>query len=163
MPEIASERRVDAPPGRIWEVLAAVEHMAEWYPEATRAEKLSGPDAGVGREQRVNIKTGGRRGAVDTEVVEWDEERRVAFRRLREFAGGKQAPLFAKDVVTVVEIEPAGDGTSRVRCRTTWEPEGLKGMRAAGTLVQERNRNLVEGVLDGIAVAAESVDPPEAG
>lgn len=161
MPEVVRQRKIAAGAHEIWSTISAMQAMLEWYPSARKVEKLEGPDEGVGRVQRVRFKVGTRNATLDQEVTAWEPDRRIELRQLREFLGTKQAPLLARDIRTVIEIEPR-DESDRVdadcclvRVRATWEPVGLKGRLATETVIAPRAASLADTMIASVTASCE--------
>lgn len=151
MPEVTRQCHVNVGAQQVWEAVSTVAAMLDWYPNANKAEKLEGPDEGVGRVQRVRYKIGRRNAAIDQEVVDWEPARRIEWRQVREFLGTKQTPLFAKDVMTAIEIDPDDDGSGCVlRFHSEWKPVGLKGQLATKTVIEPKIESLADAALDCI-------------
>ncbi len=156
VPEVCRSGHVCAGASDIWEAVADVAAMLEWYPKAKTAELIEGPKEGIGRVQRVRYKVGGRNATVDSEVIEWQPERTIAFRQVREFLGTKQAPLLARNMTMRVDIEPDGDGGCEIAVRSSWDPVGLKGELATDTVIRPKAETLVASVLDGMAADSDA-------
>ena len=150
LPRVVCSGHVDAGAEDIWEAVKSVEAMLDWYPSANHAEKLDGPDEGVGRVQRVRYKVGVRNAAIESQVVEWEEPSQITWIQVREFLGTKQAPMFARNITTSVSIEPDDDGCE-VSVSTSWEPVGLKGELATETVIRPRAESLAGTMFDKVA------------
>jgi uncharacterized protein YndB with AHSA1/START domain len=126
MIEVVRERRVPAPPERLWPLVDQVERLPEWFTFAERGELLEG--AGVGRRQRIHGRWGSRRSEVDQEITEHAPPRLLGWRHEAERLDGRPAPRFARETRFTIRLEPDGDG-SRVRLESRQEPaSALRGI-----------------------------------
>ena len=74
---------IDAPPARVWEVLADWEGSASWMVDATTVEVLSERRAGVGTRIKAVTRIAGVPLTDEMEVVGWDEGRLITIRHHR--------------------------------------------------------------------------------
>ena len=124
--EVVCERRIEAPPERVWPLVDEVARLPEWFTFAERAELLEG--SGKGRRQRIYGRFGRKRSEVDQVVVAYEPGRLLAWRHEAERLDGKPAPQFARETVFTIELEPEG-GATRVRLVSRQEPAGpLRGL-----------------------------------
>ena len=152
MLDVIRERRVAAPPERLWPLVSNPARLADWFTFARSSEVLDGE--GVGRRQRVHGEWGRKRSEIDQEVVEFDPPRRIAWVHLAERLDGKPAPRFAASTWFKIDLVPDGSGT-RVHLHSAQTPASpLRGlvMRLFGT--REIADNL-ERSLDRLAATPE--------
>jgi uncharacterized protein YndB with AHSA1/START domain len=152
MVDVVRERRVAAPPERLWPLVSNPERLPEWFTFALAGEVLDGE--GVGRRQRMHGEWGRKRSEIDQEVVEFDPPRRIAWVHLAERLDGKPAPQFAASTRFTIDLVPDRDGTS-VRLHSAQTPaSSLRGlvMRLFGT--REIAENL-ERSLDRLTATPE--------
>jgi uncharacterized protein YndB with AHSA1/START domain len=150
--DVIRERRVAAPPDRLWPLVSSPERLPDWFTFALAGEVLDGE--GVGRRQRMYGEWGRKRSEIDQEVVEFDPPHRIAWVHLAERLDGKPAPQFAASTRFTIDLVRDGDGTS-VRLRSAQTPAGpLRGlvMRLFGQ--REIGENL-ERSLDRLAATLE--------
>jgi uncharacterized protein YndB with AHSA1/START domain len=112
MIEISRARRIEAEPGKVWDVVADVRRLPEWYARAARAEILEGE--GLGRRQRISGQWRGQESQIDQVVTAFESARRLEWRHEAERLGGLPAPRFAAETVMIIELEPEGAGSTRV-------------------------------------------------
>jgi hypothetical protein len=86
MREVARRIAIDAPPERVWALLADLESVATWAPNIVRCRLLSPNRRGVGATRRVRHVTGI---VLDEEIVTWDESRGYSY-EIR----GRLGPLY---------------------------------------------------------------------
>ena len=126
MVDVIRERRVAAPPERLWPLVSAPERLSEWLTFALAGEVLDGE--GVGRRQRMHGEWERKRSEIDQEVVEYDPLRRITWVHLAERLDGKPAPRFAASTRFTIDLVPHPDGTS-VRLHSAQKPAGpLRGL-----------------------------------
>jgi len=73
MIEIARERTIPVPAGRVWEVVSEAKRLPEWYARAASAEVLEG--SGLGRRQRLHSQWQGQDSEVDQLITAFEPER----------------------------------------------------------------------------------------
>ena len=112
MIEISRERSIGAAAGKVWDVVANVRRLPEWYARAGQAEVLEGE--GLGRRQRISSQWHGQESQIDQVVTVFESERRLEWRHEAERLGGRPAPRFAAETVMIIELEPEGSGSTRV-------------------------------------------------
>ncbi|HEV8489324.1 MAG TPA: SRPBCC family protein [Candidatus Limnocylindrales bacterium] len=123
MIEFSRQRRIAAPPERIWPLVDDVAAWPRWFTEAERGEVLSG--WGVGRRQRMHGHARGKTTEIDSVVVGHQPPRRLRWHHEAERVDGKPGSVvFAKDATAEVTIEPDGTG-SLVTYRLLAEPGSL--------------------------------------
>jgi len=120
MIEIARERTIPAPAGRVWEVVSQAERLPEWYARAASVEVLEG--AGLGRRQRLHSQWQGQESQVDQLVTVFEPRRLLEWRHEAERLGGNPAPKFASETVVRIELEPQGADATRVVLESRQRP-----------------------------------------
>lgn len=141
MIEIVRERRIQAPPDRVWDLVGDPGRYPEWFTFADRMELLQGE--GVGRRQRLHGKWGRKRSEIDQTVTAYEPGRRLEWRHDEERLEGKRAPEFALETRFAIELEPDGDGT-RVRLLSRQVPAGP----ARGLLIRMFGKREVAGHME---------------
>lgn len=112
MIEISRERSIGAAAGSVWDVVADVSRLPEWYARAGKAEVLEGE--GLGRRQRISSQWNGQESEVDQVVTIYEPARRLGWRHEAERLGGRPAPRFSAETVVIIELKPEGSGSTRV-------------------------------------------------
>ena|GEM_PF-1948312 len=150
MREVVRYCRLDTGSHSVWDAVSDLSAMINWYPQAEGVEKLTGPDKGIGRIQRVRYRMGRRKAAIDSEIVEWRPAHLIVWRQVREFHGTKQAPLLADDILTRVTVNGIGESgeTCDFCVQVSWVPVGLKGELAAETVVRPRTERFADNLVD---------------
>ena len=76
--KLVLSRRMPAPPGRVWEVLADWERYPDWMPDVTWVRPL-GPERALGLRLAVRTRVFGVPAVTDTlRVTAWEPPRRMA-------------------------------------------------------------------------------------
>jgi uncharacterized protein YndB with AHSA1/START domain len=112
MIEVSKERRIEAAAEEIWDVVADVQRLPQWYARASRAEVLEGE--GLGRRQRISSQWRGQESEIDQVVTVFESPRRLEWRHEAERLGGRPAPRFSAETVVIIELEPEDSGRTRV-------------------------------------------------
>ena len=112
MIEISRERSIRAAAGKVWDVVADVRRLPEWYGRAARAEVLEGE--GLGRRQRVSSQWHGQDSEIDQVVTVYEPERRLEWRHEAERLDGHPAPRFAAETAVLIELDSDGLESTRV-------------------------------------------------
>jgi uncharacterized protein YndB with AHSA1/START domain len=141
MIEVVREARVDAPPAQVWDAVATVERLPEWFTFADAAETLDG--TGVGRRQRIHGRWGRKRSEVDQVITDWEPPRRLVWVHEAERLNGKPAPRFAAETRFSILLEPV-DGATRVRL----ESRQLPASRVRGLVMRLFGERELGGHLD---------------
>jgi uncharacterized protein YndB with AHSA1/START domain len=110
--EISRERRIEAPAERVWDVVADVRRLPEWYARAGKAEVLGGE--GLGRRQRISSQWQGQESEIDQVVTAFEPARLLEWRHEAERLGGEPAPRFSAETAVTIKLEPDGSGSTRV-------------------------------------------------
>ena len=122
MIEISKARSIEAAAGKLWDVVADVRRLPEWYARAAQAEVLEGE--GLGRRQRISSQWHGQESQIDQVVTVFESGRRLEWRHEAERLGGRPAPRFAAETVMIIELEPEGSGSTRVVLTSRQWPAG---------------------------------------
>jgi uncharacterized protein YndB with AHSA1/START domain len=126
MIEVIRQRRVDALPERVWQLVDDPVELARWFSFAESIEHLDGQ--GLGRRQRQHGRWGKKRSEIEQEVTRYEPPNLLAWRHIEERLDGKPAPQFARSTEAFIELHADGSGT-RVVLRSVQEPAGtLKGL-----------------------------------
>ena len=119
-------REIDASPGTVFDALADAEGWPRWFPNMQQCRWLSPPPHGVDSQREVRV---GPLHVVERFIV-WDRPRRWGFT----FTAA--SPPIARAGAELVELEPAGDGGTRITYTMALEPPGPAGLvnRATGPM-----------------------------
>ena len=112
MIEISRQRSIAAEPRKVWDVVADVSRLPQWYARAAAAELLEGE--GLGRRQRIKSRWQGHDSEIDQVVTVFEPARRLEWRHEAERLGGHPAPRFAAETVLTINLEPEAAGRTRV-------------------------------------------------
>lgn len=115
---IERSTRVAAPIEAVWDVVQRAEHLPAWLAGVRQAEVVSGE--GFGRRQRVHATSGG---ALDAEVIAYQEPTLIAWRERAEGSGARSE---ARTEV-YVELAPEEDGTSVRLIMVRWPAGPISG------------------------------------
>ncbi len=143
---------VDAPPDRVWAMVADVTRMGEWSPETERAEWVDGADgAVVGARFKGYNRRGRSRWATTCEVIAAEPGRQFAFA-----VGGREKP----STIWRYTFEAVGTAT-----RVTESFEIPRGIGRFGRLltrvttgIEDRETDLVEGIRRTLAALKERAE-----
>lgn len=142
------ERRVAAPPARVWEVLTDLDRAPEVIGAIDSVEVHTDPPFGIGTRWTETRTMGGRQATETMEVVELDPGRRYEVEAVG--TGARYRSGF--------QLEPDGDGT-RVTSTFGAEPLGMVSRLMAATigrLFEGATRRAMAADLDDIARASEA-------
>jgi hypothetical protein len=153
LPTYSASVTIAAPPGRVWELVIAMERYGEWSSENTGGYWRKGADGvpGTGKlgDQFVGIN---RRDGVEwkafVEIVERDEEKAYAF-----VTGGRELNL----VLWRYELEPDGDGTRLTESWTLQNPAYYDDHGGAEEIARRRANaeDSINATLQGMKATAE--------
>jgi uncharacterized protein YndB with AHSA1/START domain len=150
MARVVRRRRIAAPAGALWGVIADPYHLPRWWPNTQRVESVSDEDPG-GRSWTQVLETKDGRGVrADYRCVEASEEERYVFEQEIEDTPFQR---FVKSVQTDIELQPR-DGDTEV---TITLDRRLRGLSRLGAWMMRRatKRQLDEALTDLEAIAAE--------
>jgi uncharacterized protein YndB with AHSA1/START domain len=151
--EFVRERRINAPPQRIWPFVDDITQWPRWFTEAERAEVQSG--AGVGRRQRMYGHARGKATEIESVVTAYEPPRLLRWHHEAERVDGKPGSVvFAKDATAEVRIDPEGEG-SRVTYRLIAEPGTLLNTFMLRVMAPGPIGRSFETSLDRLATLAE--------
>jgi len=154
---MASARRgevrihIDAPPDRVWSLLAELERMGEWSPECYRVDWLGGArsPAAVGARFKGSNRFGWLRWSVTCEVKAADPGRELAFSTV---SGNRECVRWR------YQLAPAGGGTDLTESfEVIWLR--LDARIAEDFVMRDRDRRREEGMhatLERIKAVAEA-------
>jgi uncharacterized protein YndB with AHSA1/START domain len=132
MPRVVRKRRIPAPAGAIWSVIADPYHLPRWWPRTRRVENVSPGGEPRGRKWTQVLETRDGRGIrADYRCVSAAPNERYVFEQELEgtpFAG------FLRSVRTEIELAP-DDGETRV---TMASEQRLRGLSRLGSVMMRR-------------------------
>lgn len=137
-----TRRQVDAPPTRVWEILAAFDRLAHWAPAIDHTSYLTTQRDGVGTARRVQVK---RTTLVET-VTEWEPGSALAY----DIEG---LPPFVPPVSNRWTLR-ATDGGTEVTLATTLGGGDSVPARLIERLLGRPLRRSARMLMDGLAAAA---------
>jgi uncharacterized protein YndB with AHSA1/START domain len=144
--KVVVERDVDAPPERVFEVLADTPSWPQWFPSVRVARWTSGDNGGVGSTRFVDAA--GLK--VHERFIAWEPGRRWAFTFLR-----TNVPL-ARAGVECADLEPLDSGRTRVRYTMALELRRPVSW-LAGRFAERARSGIADG-LDGLAAFLSAND-----
>jgi uncharacterized protein YndB with AHSA1/START domain len=152
MPRVVRRRRIAAPAGALWGVIADPYHLPRWWPQTQRVENVSeGDDAGRSWTQVLETKDG--RGVrADYRCVEATPEERYVFEQTVE---GTPFERFVKRVRTEISLA-ADDGETEVTMALDRRLRGLS--RLGSPMMRRAIRRTLEQALAGLETAATGAE-----
>ncbi len=138
-----TRRQLDAPPTRVWEILAAFDRLAHWAPAIDHTSYLTTQRDGVGTARRVQVK---RTTLVET-VTEWEPGSALAY----DIEG---LPPFVPPVSNRWTLRAADTGTE-VTLATTVSDADRGPARLIQRIVSRPLRRSAELLVDALQAAAE--------
>ena len=109
---------IKASPESVWQAISSVESLPDWFSGVESATHTGGPQAGLGRKQRVTRLLYQHDIDVEQEVVAWEPGRLLEMRHVRESLDGREMQAM-KDFHTRVSLSPHPDGT-QVSIEYSW-------------------------------------------
>jgi len=151
--DLSVERRIDAPPSRVWQVMT--DRITEWWcpkPWTTTIDKLEWKAGGA-----FHLIMRGPNGEADCQgeesvggvLLEYEPVRRFAFTDAFTSGWEPHEPF----MVGIFEIEPDGDGTLYRATARHWTAEAMEKHREMGF---EQGWNAVADQLAGLAESARA-------
>jgi uncharacterized protein YndB with AHSA1/START domain len=146
VPRVKRSRTVAADPDAVWSLVSDPHHLPRWWPQVQRVEDVTG-DAWT----KVLRSPRGKTIRADYSRVEWQPPRRIVWRQELE-----ESPFEAilDEAVTAIDVEPSGDGATRVRLSAEQELHGR--YRFGGFMLRRATRRQLDEALDGIERAVGS-------
>jgi uncharacterized protein YndB with AHSA1/START domain len=140
VPSVTRARTIRASSQTLWDVIADPAHLPRWWPDVVRVE-----DATPLAWTTVLSTPKGATVRADFTRMTADEPRRIAWRQEIE-----ESPFerILSENVTEVELEPEGDGSTRVELRAVQRLRGYS--RFGGFLFRRATRRKLEAALDGL-------------
>ena len=89
--QVKAQRRLPAPPPRVWRFLAEPGRLAAWYPHVVDCVPLQGDGTASGDRRRVRLVRRGRQGEPEEVVTRIEPGQRIGFEHSRERWEGRLA------------------------------------------------------------------------
>ena len=105
----------------LWQLIEPAEAQPAWLPLGRKCERLRGE--GLGREQRLQVKWGGRHAEIDQRVTSYVPNEVLEWTHIAERIEGKPAPIFSRDVRISIALKSVGPAT-QVTLRSSQTPVG---------------------------------------
>jgi carbon monoxide dehydrogenase subunit G len=146
MPTVTRTRTIDAPPERVWNLVANPERLVEWWPRVQRVEEA---DAKTWTTVLASEK-GRRTLRADYTLIEEEPLRRRAWRH--EVAASPFERILTSSE-TEIALEGTGEGATAVTLTTRL---GLRGLsKLGGWQVRRATKRTSDGALDGLVRAVK--------
>jgi uncharacterized protein YndB with AHSA1/START domain len=145
VPRVTRARTIGASSQELWDVIADPSHLTRWWPDVVRVEEATplAWTAVLGTPKGATVRA-------DFTRMAAQEPRRISWRQ--EIEESPFERILAENV-TEVELEPEGDGATRVKLRAVQKLRGYS--RFGGFLFRRATRQKLDGALDGLARALE--------
>ena len=105
----------------LWQLIEPAQAQPAWLPLGWKCEPLSGE--GLGRQQRLYVKWGGRQSEIDQRVTSYVPNEVLEWTHIAERIDGKPAPVFSREVRISIALKSVGLGT-QVTLRSSQVPVG---------------------------------------
>ena len=140
---VKRHRTIAAAPDAVWDLVSDPHHLPRWWPQVQRVEEVTG-DAWT----KVLRTPRGKTVRADYTRVSWRPPHEIVWRQEVE-----ESPFEAilDESVTTVELEPAGDGETRVALSAEQELHGR--YRFGGFMLRRATKRQLDEALDGIEEA----------
>jgi hypothetical protein len=94
MTVLSTEKILQQPRAKLWEIAAHFEHAAKWVEGVEKTEHVSGDAANIGGVWRAHIRWEASDQMIDFEITEWVEGERLGLRPLSESVAGSDMVLY---------------------------------------------------------------------
>ena len=140
---VKRHRTIAAAPDAVWDLVSDPHHLPRWWPQVQRVEEVTG-DAWT----KVLRTPRGKTVRADYTRVSWRPPHEIVWRQEVE-----ESPFEAilDESVTTIELEPAGDGETRVELSAEQELHGR--YRFGGFMLRRATKRQLDEALDGIEQA----------
>jgi len=112
---------VPIPADVLWQLIEPAQAQPAWLPLGWKCEPLGGE--GLGRQQRLYVKWGGRQSEIDQRVTSYVPNEVLEWTHVAERIDGKPAPIFSREVRISIALKSVGAGT-QVTLRSSQVPVG---------------------------------------
>ena len=140
MATVTRARTVPAEPQEVWDVVADPHHLPRWWPRVERVEDAT-PDAWT------TVMRSSRGRAVRADYTRTDARRPRRLRWRQELDETPFERVF-REALTEIELEPAGEGATRVELRAVQRLRGRS--RFGGFLARRAARRQLDEALAGL-------------
>lgn len=152
---VVTEAVIEAPAAEVWELLATAEGMTRWMVPHAEVDLRVG---GMMRTHYDPEGTLGDEGTIGNRILSFEPERMLSIRATEPPAGFEHAEAI-REVWTVTYLEPAGEGSTRVRTVMLGFPEGPAG-DAAMAYFEAGNRWTLEQLARHVRGELEGLEAP---
>jgi uncharacterized protein YndB with AHSA1/START domain len=140
VPTTRRERRIDADPGRVWELVEDPHHMPRWWPGVERMEGVEDD-----RFTQVFYTKKGRPVRMDFRVLASEPPSRRVWEQ--ELVGTPFERVLSQ-AITEIQVEPAAEGGTLVTIALTQKLRGYS--RTGGFMLRRATRRRLDEALDGL-------------
>lgn len=149
---------IDAPAEVVWPLIADSRALMKWGPPVQYVEVIDEPE-GVGTRRRVHARFGKRSGQFVERRLVHDDHRRMAFQIEEETFGLFR---FLERVGSIMELEPAGPGQTRLVWSFFHQPRGILGrIMHRPVILRQQRRNRRRALASLKAYAEHGTIRPE--
>jgi uncharacterized protein YndB with AHSA1/START domain len=145
VPSVRRSRLIEAPPERLWDVVADPAHLPRWWPGVQRVEEATATHW----TKVMRSPKGGKAVRADFTLVRAEAPSSIAWEQEVE-----ESPFerFLSEAVTEIELDPEEAGTlARIRVRRK-----LRGLaRLGGLMVRRATARQLDEALEGLARVTE--------
>lgn len=147
MPKVSRTRTIDAPPGKVWDLVSDPHNLPRWWPKVKRVEDVTGR----GDRSRWTAVLETERGngvRADFRCVQSTNERRFSWSQ--DLANTPFERILRESVMTI-ELEPGSGGGTAVRLESD---ESLRGLSRLGSgMMRGAAKRRLDDALDGVNLA----------
>jgi uncharacterized protein YndB with AHSA1/START domain len=144
---------VHAPPERVWALLEDGPRLTEWMPIV---KATTGQLEVLGAERTCEVDFEGKRGQVTERCVEYEPQRRIAWRLVDDSLGFGR--LFA-DLGFSFTLEPRGGRTTLIRNASYHRPRSVLARLLSVLVMRRKFRGIRLAALDNLRQLSESPAP----
>jgi carbon monoxide dehydrogenase subunit G len=141
VPTTRRQRTIEADPHRVWELVEDPHHMPRWWPGVERMERVEDD-----RFTQVFYTKRRKPVRMDFRVLASEPRSRRVW---EQDVVGTPFERVLGQAITEVQLEPAGDGGTRVTIGLTQKLRGYS--RTGGFLLRRATRKRLDQALDGLA------------
>jgi uncharacterized protein YndB with AHSA1/START domain len=153
-----SEQAIEATPASVWAILEDSSVLAQWVPVVERVSEHSEREV-PGSVRRCEVAMGRRHGYIVERCVESVPERRLRHAVDDDSLGFTR--MF-RDYTFTLELEPRGDESTVVTCKTFYEPRGLPARLMNAMLMRRRFNGVRTEILRGLKELSERYEASQA-
>jgi uncharacterized protein YndB with AHSA1/START domain len=149
MPTVTRSRVIEAPVGKVWELVSDPYNMPRWWPRCVRVEDVAGGTGAKRTRWTVVMETEkGRSVRADYRCVSAAENQRYAWEQ--EIEDTPFERILQSSSIRI-ELEPAGDGEARISVRAEQRLRGLS--RLGSPMMRTGTARNLDAAIDGIEAA----------